>query len=57
MTAADSATLGSCSAEAEQETDYSCRLLRLTLFNLTQVRLASFKTNPSLIVILDVCFL
>ena len=51
------ATLGSYSAETEQETDYSCGLLCLTLFNLTQVRLASFKTNPCLIVILDVCFL
>lgn len=51
------ASLGSSFAEKEQEIDYSGGLSCLTLFNLTEVRLASFKTYPCLMVILDVCFL
>lgn len=51
------AALGSSFAEKEQEIDYSGGLSCLTLFNLTEVRLASFKTQPCLMVILDVCFL
>lgn len=43
------ASAGHYFAGKEQEIDYSYGVSCLTLFNLTQVRLASFKTYPSML--------